>query len=296
MVFHRATIDIQSYFNHNPLCIWPSEVLFRQQSNNSLNNDNALLAHNWRCLSEFSFIDIIGIRSTSARQIIIVFRTPTPTCTWAIPISWMVNVQHVWKLISSPYGNYLFIKNAPEKHLGFNQAVSILNKCTLYSVSIKKSLCGEKKGNPLFDSKFLKIKNRYKLISVHGSINGINMSFGTLCHSYFAMDALHSNQLYCQTCIRIVFSKLVVVCAAWWHLRKLSQTKVTINASALHICVQMTKLGRRQFWHSFTWNDCWAAIPCTQYEWPMYHMTQKKKTKYTFLFWDLAIESRFNLF
>ena len=93
-----------------------------------------------------------------------------------------------------------------------------MHEWKLYSKSKKRR---KKKKKPGFDSKFLKIeKDITKLISVHDSII-IQLSFWHIVHSLFGHGWLHSNQL-CKTC-QNCFIQVGVVCAAWWHLRELSQ-------------------------------------------------------------------------
>ena len=76
------------------------------------------------------------------------------------------------------------------------------------------------------------------------------------CSFIFGHGWLHSSQ-FCKTC-QIGFVRVGVVCAAWWHLRELSQ-QATINASAL-VCVLWQNFDEDSFDMLYK-NDCWAAIP-----------------------------------
>ena len=72
---------------------------------------------------------------------------------------------------------------------------------------------------------------------------------------------------------KLIFGQVGVVCAAWWHLRELSQQS-NINASAL-ICVLWQNLDEDSFDMLYK-NDCWAAIPGPIWR-PMYQNEREIK-------------------
>ena len=59
--------------------------------------------------------------------------------------------------------------------------------------------------------------------------------------------------------VKIAFVQVGVVCAAWWHLRELSQQSNNINASAL-LCVLWQNLDEDNFDMLYK-NYCWAVTP-----------------------------------
>ena len=80
-------------------------------------------------------------------------------------------------------------------------------------------------------------------------------------------------------CVKIGFVQVGVVCAAWWHLRELSQQ--SNNWCIRTALCTMTKLGWRQVWHAV------QKLLLSSHPWPNINVqcTIWKKNKYSIIHW-----------
>ena len=143
--------------------------------------------------------------------------------------------------------------------MNFNITICISESdesCCVRSIGLQ---CELKKGNPGLTPNFSKSKKKTiitKLISVHHSI--IILLSLNIVHLYSVMDGCTAINFVKH--VKTVFVHVGVVCAAWWHMRELSQPS---NNS----CIRTALCKKKKNWTKtvltcFTKkNDCWAAIP-----------------------------------